>query len=179
MVNLAVPAPSTMAPGNLITGAIWNAQVRDALNFLLNVPKAIVRQAATQTIPSGTWTSIAMDTNFLDNYNGHSTTVNNSRYTAQAAGWYSAIGIGSLSATGGTSFGLRLAVNGAIVQGSAVNGATTAIFGGLGAATIGKEVFLNVGDYVETQIYQGSGGNLSTSVATDFDSSMSITWDHQ
>lgn len=179
MVNLAVPAPSTMAPGNIVTGAVWNAQVRDGLNYLLNVPLAVVRQAAAQTISTGTWTSIAMDTNFVDNYNGHSTTVNPSRYVAQATGWYSAIGIGALAATGGTSFGLRLAVNGTIVQGSAVNGVTTAIFGGIGAVTVGKDVFLNVGDYVETQIYQGSGGNLNTSVATDFDSSMSITWKHQ
>lgn len=179
MVNLAVPNPATLAPGNLVTGAVWNAQVRDGLNYVLNVPLAVVRQAVAQTITSGTWTSIAMDTNFVDNYGGHSTTVNNSRYVSQATGWYSCVGIGALSATGGTSFGLRLALNGVIVQGSAVNGVTTAIFGGIGAATIGKDVFLNAGDYVETQIYQGSGGNLNTSVATDFDSSMSVTWKHQ
>jgi hypothetical protein len=179
MTNLPVPATATAAPGNFITAALWNAQVRDAVGFLLNPPMF----QGTQLTPmnstaAGIWVSMAIDGETIDSYGGHSTTTNNDRYVAQVAGYYEVIGSVTYIANASGTRGARIAVNGAAVQGSAQmifpsGGSTDTSVG-----TVARVVFLNVGDYVSVQGWQSSGGTLNTKVDSDLASSLYVCWKH-
>ena len=176
MANLPVPVPRTFSVSETETGSYMNT-IRDALNFLLNPPMFVGYQTSTQSVSNGTWTSMAIDTTVIDSYGGHSNVTNNSRYTAQAAGWYLPVGVAAFTtnATGGR--GTRFAKNGTAIQGSAsfdmaVSTNATAAPGNSLA------MFLNVGDYLEVQGYQTSGGSLSTVSTSDIDSSFAVYWIH-
>lgn len=176
---LAVPVPANGVAGVDIAAAFWNAQVRDAVTFLANKPIFVgLQTSATTSLTNNTFTSIGLDTNTVDSYSGHSTVTNNSRYVAQVAGWYVPVGCASIASNTTGSRGCRLAVNGSPVQGSAQ--ITNAVVGGnpSGVGAASRPVFLNVGDYVEAQGYQNSGGALNTLIAADFTSMLSVYWLH-
>jgi hypothetical protein len=161
MTNLPVPIPASEVPGNFITSALWNANVYNGLTFLLNPPLFIGQQAIAQSFANQTWSTVSFDTTIVDSYGGHSNTTNSSRYTAQVAGWYTVAG---LFVTQGGSNNIRAArinVNGTAVVGtdgySYPNGSSYET----SAASAVRDVYLNVGDYVELGCWQGSGGALS------------------
>jgi len=164
VANLPVPVPRTFTVSEVETGAYLNS-LRDALNFLLNPPRARLTQSTTATsVTQNTFVSIGMDNTVIDTYGGHSNSTNNSRYTAQVAGRYRCVLVNAFAAnTSGVRL-LRGAVNGSGVPGSLVSmNATSA----LSAAQASEApVFLNVGDYVEVQGYQTTSGALSTSPGT-------------
>ncbi|MBM0275317.1 hypothetical protein [Micromonospora tarensis] len=156
-----------------------NAYVRDPIKFLMNPPRAKLRQIAIQTLTTSvltpiTFTAETVDTD-VDGIGGHSTSTNTSRYTARYPGWY--------QASGGVSFGnvstgirlLRWAINGSNVAGTdvllnPVNGNTTR----MPART--ELVPLDVGDYVELMAQQTTGANLNTVVSAEEQSSMNVLW---
>lgn len=179
MANLPVPSPRTYTVGEVETGAYFNA-TRDALTFSINRPMAVVYQSSAQSLANGSLTAVAMDTTVVDSYGGHSNSTNNSRYTAQVAGWYQLDGAYSISAinTTGTRDG-QWAKNGAAL--TAPTGAGVLVGGSSAfSATVampGLQIQLNAGDYVEMWLLQNSGGALNTNVAT-FTSYMSIRWVH-
>jgi hypothetical protein len=164
---LAVPVPANGVAGVDVTAAFWNAQVRDSAGFLVAPPLLTMVQTAVTSIPNNAWTALGFDTNTVDSYSGHSTTVNNSRYVAQVAGWVRACGSACFVANTTGIRGVRLAVNGTAINASAhytdpTNaGAVTTI------PTPTKNVFLNVGDYIEVHAIQTSGGALNTGIFTD------------
>jgi hypothetical protein len=176
VANLPVPAPRTFTVGEIEVGAYFNA-LRDALNFLLNVPLAVLNQATTQSIANGTPGAITYDAQQLDTYGGHSTTVNSSRYVAQATGWYfiKAGVVFASSVTGNRT--LQLYKNGTAYTYSwvAVPAAGTFNDPGIESAAL---VQLNTGDYVEAWAGQNSGGGLSTAVVTTIASNMQCMWMH-
>ncbi|MGW3809076.1 hypothetical protein [Micromonospora sp. NPDC005113] len=141
----------------------------------LTRPLAQLRQTSTQSIASGTWAAIGFQAEDHDTVNGHSTSSNVSRYTAQKAGRYEISGAVcfALAATG--SMWARWAVNGGELNGSATNMATTTAQTLLAARTL--LITLAVGDYVELQGTQFSGGSLSTYVADGYaQSTMTVKW---
>ncbi|MGN6607957.1 MAG: hypothetical protein ACTHMS_13220 [Jatrophihabitans sp.] len=91
---LAVPNPATYSPGELIAAALLNAQVRDAVSFLLNPPLFLAVLPGNQAIASGGSGSALSFTSgvVVDTYNGHSNTTNPTRYTPQAPGYYEITG---------------------------------------------------------------------------------------
>lgn len=164
----------------VVTTSEDNAFIRDPIRFLLNKPAAELRQTAAQSIPDSTWTSLTFPTEDLDGdpsgTGGHSTSSNTSRYTAVYAGWYLLSGGYNPIINGVGIRGTRWAVNGTAVNGSnTVLAATAATGAGYPART--KRVFLNVGDYVELQVYQNSTGLLNTDITGDSASSMSVGWE--
>jgi hypothetical protein len=173
---LPVPVPRTFTVGETETAAYFNA-VRDALNFLLNPPVFKGIQATTQAIASGAWTSIALDSSSVDSYTGHSNVTNNSRYTAQVAGWYWAEGYVAWQATGATCrFDSSIFRNGAAVPGSSqflVKPGTD-----LAAISASTLTYLAVGDYVEMNGRQSSGGSINTDIGTDLLSCLNVFWLH-
>jgi hypothetical protein len=174
-MTLAVPIEATVAPGQTIASALWNAGVRDAVNFAINPPRARMIQGSTATsMGNNAWNVVGFDTTAIDTYGGHSNTVNNSRYTCQLAGRYRIIGIISWGGATTSYRYVRIQVNGSPVQGSAtaLNPTLSYLTGMAGEAT----AFLNVGDYVEVAGLQATGGALSTSINSDFDSSLDVQW---
>src|SRR5881394_3209219 len=130
-----------------------NTFVRDPINFLLTPPIAVLRQTVAQTITTGTMTAATFDTEDLDtnvSATGYSANVTNRRAN-------------------------RWAVNGASLSGTGVYLPTTPT-GTCETPSRTFFLFLNVGDYVEFQIYQDSGGNLNTAVSTDQQTTMMVRW---
>lgn len=176
MSNLPVPIPRTFTTGETETAAFYNA-MRDALNFLLNPPVCNATQATAQTLATATWTALTLDATVEDSYGGHSNSTNNSRYTAQVAGWYMAFAAACFSSNATGWRGIRLEKNGAVFAGAATEVGTNPS----GVCTIASPsaiVFLNAGDYLEAYGFQNSGGNLATSVNTDADCSLTVVWVH-
>ena len=138
---------------------------------------AKLRQTVTQSLTTATWTSLTMDVEDKDLANGHSTASNTSRYVVAIAG--------ELQVEGGVAFaadatgvrGLRFAVNGvAPAQGRVVLPPCAA--GGT-ELSLCRTFPCVVGDYIELQAYQSSGGNLSTAyTAPEIGSFLNVRWVH-
>jgi hypothetical protein len=152
LTNLPIPVPTTAAPGNFLTSALWNAQVRDAIGFVLNPPVFFGYSTATIALSAGVFTAIGMDTEVIDSYGGHSTVTNTSRYVAQVAGVYEVIGGASLTSTTGNLFAAYIGKNGSTtIPGSEIETPPmSSHFNGI--STPPTMVQLNVGDYVETYV---------------------------
>jgi hypothetical protein len=161
---LSVPSLPSRASGLRLTSTVWKADITDVGNFFANPPIFISVQTAAQSIPDSTVTAIAMNNTSIDSYVGHSDTVNNTRYTATAAGWYLLIGSVSyaVNATGNRIAEFRK------------NGAASAVALGQGAhpttdtsnnptPRASSIIYMNgTSDYVELYAYQTSGGALNT-----------------
>ncbi|MFF0409051.1 hypothetical protein ACFYUY_01275 [Kitasatospora sp. NPDC004745] len=176
MPGLPVPTPASIAPGNYITAALWNANVYNGLYFLLNLPLFSGYQSAAQSIANGSVTAIAIDTTIVDTYGGHSNTVNNSRYTVQtgAAGWYQVTCSLGFVANASGSRALEIHKNGTVIKlgYDGTDDSRTDIAAALQCTAI---VQLAVGDYVEGFAYQTSGGALATNPNA---TGMTAIWKH-
>lgn len=158
-----VPVEMTFVAGAVLTAAQLNTNVRDAINFIIAPPLAVVRQTVAQSIPNSTFTPYTFDTEDIDRDGMHSTSSNTGRLTAQTAGWYSLQGSGTFVASGvsagevvgfqtngtGDEFGSHFAVTNA---------------GFPGQMTVAATSYLNVGDYVQLMGFQGTGGAINSSV---------------
>lgn len=172
-MSLAVPVEATASPGLTIASAMWNSGVRDAVNFLAGPPLAALFQTTAQSIASGAITAVAFDSETADTYGGHSNTVNNSQYVAQVAGWYL---VASSLTYPSASTGVRQVMiyrNGAAVltafDTTPANASTTV------GVTTAALVYLNVGDYVQTQTFQNQGSAQSLVTLT---CAMNVLWVH-
>lgn len=170
-----VPVMATEAPGNYITGALWNAQVAALGNFLMNPPRFRGYQATTQSCADNTWTSLNIDTEEFDTEGGHSNVTNTTRYTCQVAGTYLIVGASAFAGNATGNRAVRLTVNGNAIHGSFVKNAAPTATHSAGCVTTAYAA-LAVGDYVEVQGLQSSGAALSTSSATDVGSALSVQW---
>lgn len=171
-----VPSMLTEVPGNFITAALWNAQVRDLGTFTTGVPFFTGYQVATQSIANNTWTAITFDSEYFDDDGGHSTVTNTSRYTCQVAGRYELTGcfVVAFNTTGLRA--AKLAKNGTPITGSAVFIQASPSVGTSVLTTI--PVQLAAGDYVELNGWQGSGGALSTLASADSGCVLTAKWVH-
>lgn len=174
---LPVPTPRTFGVSEVETAAYLNS-LRDAVTFALNPPVGQFYQSAVQSVPNGAWTSLNFDLTDRDTYGGHSNVTNNSRYTAVVAGVYELTGGGGFAtnATGTRDVawaknGTLLTAPGGTCTANAVSGLQTAV----DAPTL--QVFLNVGDYVELQAFQSSGGALNVATG-QYGSLMGVKWIH-
>lgn len=171
-----VPVEITWTTGQVVTAAQMNSNIRDAVNFILSPPVAVMRQTVAQTLTTGTWTGITLDTEDLDRDNGHSTVTNTSRYTAQTAGWYLPGGKISYASNATNRRWTRWDVNAAEINATRLS--MQAANGDLSELVMCSAwIFLNVNDFLEAKGFQDSGGNLNTSVATAGDQSrLNLQW---
>jgi hypothetical protein len=169
----AVPSVPSFATGQVTVTKL--TQLGDALAYSLATPIATLIQINSQSIPNNTFTALTLDSEGVDSAGGHDNSTNPSRYTAVYAGWY--------ELSGGCTFvanatGRRLArwiVNGTSVPGSLAGIPGNASILGFSPRTV--YALLDVGDYAELQVYQDSGGALSTFVAnTEYRPSAFIRW---
>lgn len=172
---MIIPSTRLFTAGEVETGAYLNSAVTNLGNFMLGKPIVYLRQTAAQTLTTATNAVLAFDTEDIDRDNGHSTSTNTSRYTAQTAGWYYIQGSASFA---GNITGTRIARF--LVNGTALNAGGNITAYTLNTNTnvlpINNFTYLNVGDYVEIQVQQTSGGNLNTVVTAPNQSFMSAIW---
>lgn len=168
-----IPSEITWTTNQIVSAAQLNANLRDAINFIITPPLCILRQTVAQSIGSAGATPILFDSEDIDRDNGHSTTTNTSRYTAQTAGYYH---VDAIVAWASNTTGARWSF--LSINGTAANGRVTMLApsASLAETPVSGTVFLNVGDYLELQGRQDSGGSLNTSVAAPHQSSMTIRW---
>jgi hypothetical protein len=175
MSGLAVPTPYTAVTGNFLTGSLWNAQVRDAVSFLIDPPRFSGMCTTAPTLTSGTsYGSITLDTEQYDTEGGHSTTSNTSRYVAAYAGLYQVVYSASFAGNATGFRSARITVNGSSIT---APGAVVEIpASGSGNSLVicsTTYTYLGVGDYAEIQVWQNSGGNLNLNSTN---TGMSCTW---
>lgn len=171
-----VPTTPTQSAGSPLTATLWNTVVRDLGIFLLGVPKAVLRQSVTQSVPTSTWTSVLFDVEDYDSDSGHSTSTNTSRYTVQTAGTVR-LGGGTAYAINATGARLcRWCVNGTAVNASATGVASFGTVLNTLTAAMARDVQVSVGDYIELQTWHNSGGALSTVVSAEQACSMTVCW---
>jgi len=172
-----VPVPHQFAVGEIATADNINTYY-SGISFLENPPIALIYQNSGQAIPTGTAdTTLTFDSTLIDTYNGHSNSVNNSRYTAQVAGWYRANAYCSfgINSTGYRSVGIKK--NGSFIQSSVMQGLPGSASWGT-FATPTTYVFMNVGDFLEVVVSQTSGGSLTNVVGAPVGPSLTIAWVH-
>lgn len=174
----AVPVQRTWTDGDALTTTNLNGYISDPLGFLLNKPRARLRQTVAQTLTNAVWTPIVFDTEDLDTdpdgVGGHSTTVNPSRYVARYPGWYQVGGGVGLAGNGTGYRAVRWAKNGSVIASSSNHVPPTSVAPGVTARSI--LTYLGIGDYAELQAVQTSGGPLDTVVLAELASSMDIVW---
>lgn len=169
-----IPSEITWTTNQIVTAAQLNANLRDAINFIITPPLAILRQTVAQTVGNATAVPILFDTEDIDRDNGHSTTTNTSRYTAQTAGYYHIDAIIAWTANATGPRWSQINVNGVAANGRITFLPPTAT--SIAELPVSGTVFLNVGDYAEIYGRQDSGGNLNTTVGAPNQSSMTIRW---
>ncbi len=162
------PTIASVAVGQKISAALWNAQVYTLGRFVdVTKPVAQLTPSAVQSILNNAWTAITFDTEALDTDNQHSTVTNTSRVViGTTLGWYRISG--SVAWTGsatGARYGAKITLNGADVTGSQAFFANSAA--SVNQHSVAPPVFVQAtasGDYVELNGYQISGAAMNTIV---------------
>ena len=177
----AVPTIASESPGNFLTGALWNANIKAMGDFLLGsssngVPRFSGYQATAQSLSTGVWTSLNIDTELFDSDAGHSTVTNTSRYTATVAGTYAVTATVAFAANATGIRRVRLAFNGTAVNGTSVGSDAPGGSAQSSAITMSLVQFNGTTDYVEAQGLQSSGGSLNTSANADVCPSLRLFW---
>lgn len=177
---MTVPAQSTAAVGGRIRASLWNTDVRDAVNFLLNPPTARVYQGtAGTTLTTATATLIPFDAESWDTDSCHSLATNTSRLVATTAGKYLVVAQVSYAAnaTGQRYVTLRKNSAGSSSGGTLIDSVSVdAMASGSTSVFLVTEVWLSTaGDYLEVFGQQSSGGNLATNTGASA-TFCSMTW---
>lgn len=179
MATYPLPNPPVRPAGSTLTSGIYGSDVTDSIQFLVNPPTFVGTQTVAQSIANSAWTAITLDTEQLDDYDGHSTSVNTSRWTCPTgyAGWYTVCGV---YAPFGNATGFRAAR--IQVNGSPILGAASYIppAGAIdtGIVTPTRDIQLAVGDYVQLAGFQSSGGALNTAIDPDLRSALWLRFSH-
>lgn len=156
-----------------------NAYLRDPVRFLMNPPRAKLRQTVAQTLTTGvlaplTFGAETVDTD-IDGIGGHSTSTSTSRYTARYPGWYQVSGGCTFQSNATGIRLLRWAVNGAAIPGNDV--LVTPVSGNTTRIPARTELVLLIeGDYVELLAQQTCGVDLNTAVSAEEQASMNVIW---
>lgn len=169
-----VPVIASESPGNFLTGALWNANVKALGDYETARPLFFGYQATAQSIPNNAWTSLTMDTTTLDIDGGHSNTVNPNRYTVQVAGTYLLLGSAAFATNSTGVRGVRMGLNGSVIRGSHMQQQATSA--GIWSSSSWAVQACVVGDYLDTAGYQNIGSALNTFAGTDGAPCMAVYW---
>lgn len=169
----AVPTLPSFVDGVLPTSQLTQAMA--ALAFMMDPPRAQLRQTVAQSLTTGIAAAVTFTTEDYDTALGHDTSTNPSRYVSQYPGRYKISGGASFAANATGRRITKWQINGADVMGSQVSLPTTAAsVCGVPARTL--EVYLDVDDYLELIVIQESGGALNTAVSSSDQALMCVRW---
>lgn len=151
----------------MVTAAKLNADVRDSFNFLLATPRTVLRKSVTQSIPNATLTTVTWDIEDVDSDGSHSNVTNNSRFTAQTAGWYhisASIFWLNGGGTGAREIFFWKNATASTRQSRADKCPAPGNLSGEAWVNISGHINLAVNDYVEVQVWQNSGAAMDIAV---------------
>lgn len=155
--------PTTRSTGDLITAAQWNTDLVENIKILGNPPRARAVHSTTQSLTSGSWTAISLDTENWDTDGMHSTVTNPARFTAATAGKYQVCGSIRFATNGTGLRAIGVRVNGTGAGAPTVTGVVVApLSSDVTVLNMTTEVQLAVGDWVELCGLQTSGGALNS-----------------
>lgn len=158
-------------PGNMLTGALWNANVAALGNFVTAVPVFYGIQTVAQSIV-GT-AVILLDAENLDSDGGHSTVTNTGRYTPTVPGLYLVLCTGAFAINATGTRAVQVRQNGAVIRSSQSVGAAHAQpFCG---NTWALAQCNGTTDWVEMFVSTG-GLTLNSYVGLDMTSAMAVFW---
>jgi hypothetical protein len=176
---MIIPSTRLFTAGEVETGAYLNATITSLGNFVLGKPVFAAWQSTAQSLANNVYVPLTFTSETIDRDNGHSNVTNPSRYTAQTAGYY--LFNGQIQYAANVT-GARRAlwyVNGALpVNNGGGFFSTSSTLLAATATVIAPPLFvyLAVGDYVELNAFQNSGGALLTVAAGGVFSTMSGIW---
>lgn len=170
---LAVPAnPAWPTPPGYVTSAFGNANIRDAIRFLIYPPIMEYTTAAGASLASSaslpaTGTAVVLGVQVVDNYSAYS----GSTWTAPVAGRYYCYGCVSVSAGANT---VTIAAGLTVTSANYNSGTTFTIWGGIGspvvsnicAQVVRKTLRLNAGDTIALAAAQDDSGSASLNYST-------------
>jgi hypothetical protein len=126
---------------------------------------ARVYNSGDLTIGTGAWTALTFDSERWDTDTIHSTVANTERLTATTAGTYLIIGQVEWEVDATSQRGCRIYLNGATVIANLWQEHTDVGSCRQNVATI---YVLSATDYVELEVYQGTGGNLDVIATANY-----------
>lgn len=147
LTNKTLTAPTIN--GASVTGTI--AYGDNAPNI---APKARAKRSGNQTIGSGSWTKVQLDTETFD-VGGDFDNDTNYRFTAPVTGYYQVNTLVTWSGLAGSDFYVKIYKNGTGIITASIHGVTS----NATSRAISDLVYLEATNYVELYVYQNSGGN--------------------
>ncbi|HEY9375048.1 hypothetical protein [Streptomyces sp.] len=160
-----VPNPRTWTSSEQVTAAKLNTDIRDSWNYFKAKPFCLLAKSADQSINVSSLTAITWDVELKDSDGGHSNVTNNSRYTAQTAGWYNVRCTAFLIPFSFTWADLTIRKNGTTQQSRATQIPSLG-FGSLAPLLTEGYVQLAVNDYIEATVIMLSGSGNNGNVAS-------------
>lgn len=169
---MAYTTPRTWVTGEVVTAALLNTHLRDNISYLANPPTCRAYHNTTQSIPTGSNTLFALNSERYDTDAMHDTVTNNSRLTAKTAGVFSVTGGCQWAASAVGFRSIFLIVNGATIFAHTTLASVT---GAVEMAVAGQWKCA-VNDYIEIWGVQTSGGGLNLSGSGDEGTWLAATW---
>lgn len=168
--------PQSVSTNSIASSATYNAQVIDNLSWLGgDAPACRVYRTTNQSIANNTATVVQFPSERWDNFGMHDVSTNNSRITIPTGGAglyliHSAVSF-SANATGIRRISLNL--NGSTVIARQHIAGFTSHPTFLSATAFYRLV---AGDYVETEVFQDSGGALDCAVSANAVPEFTVQW---
>lgn len=174
---MAYTTPRTWVAGEIATAANLNTHVRDNMSWCLtDAPAASVYNNANLTHNStGNWFTVTANSEYFDNASLHSTSSNTSRLTVPSGGGGKYLMGSSISmaanATGIRS--IRILSGGVLLLTQVNQPGSSAVAFDVPIVTLAG---LSAADYIETEAFQSSGGNLTITYSSAAHPNMWFTW---
>lgn len=133
------------------------------LAFFNNKPTATLYQSSGTSIANNPspYQVVGFNASTEDNWSGHSSVTNNSRYTVQVAGTYRVSGAVQFPTNGTGIRGVEIFKNGTSQNGvNQLSPSNSSTFTSVPVPA--SNIACVVGDYIEIAAYQNSGGALTT-----------------
>lgn len=147
---------------DLSAGTASKIASASAMSPLMYSTKAY--QTTGVSIPANTWTDVTFDSEEWDDANWHSTSANTNRITVDFTGRVQVIANYAANSTSNTNVGIRIQKNGVTVARSL--NAAPASSSELHQCVLAAEVPVTPGDYVNIQVYQNTGGAVTSGTGT-------------
>jgi hypothetical protein len=159
--------------GTTIYGSAVQASNSVARSQLPNAVSVRAYNSAAIALTSAATTTLTFDSERWDSDASHSTSSNTSRLTCQVAGKYDVQGNVEFAANSTGTRMVRILLNGATQLAKQLLSNTAA---DPTAVTVVTTADLAVGDYVELQAYQSSGGSLNVAATAQYSPEFMMTW---